>query len=111
MNEVRFTLEKGKCWEGVVHQVDDPICPPGSGHITLFADRPDFVVYPEAREFADLAGRRGNIIHEKCRMIRCPICKTDGNRTAWTTEHGFEVVMCQGCKQYIWLRRFEEEEK
>ena len=103
-DELRFTLHGGKGWVRV-HQVDDPICPPGSGIVTLFAARPDFVVYPEAREFEDLAGRRGNIVGEDNQLVRCPTCKVEGNKTAWVTEHGIEVILCAGCKQYIWVKR------
>ena len=103
-DELRFTLHGGKGWVRV-HQVDDPICPPGSGIAILFAARPDFVVYPEAREFEDLAGRRGNIVGEDNQLVRCPTCKVEGNKTAWVTEHGIEVILCAGCKQYIWVKR------
>jgi len=106
-DELRFTLRGGRGWEGIVHQVDDPICPPGSGHITLFAERPDFVAYPEAREFAELAGRRGDIVGEENQLVRCPMCKVEGNKAVWTTEHGIAVILCVDCQQYIWIKKGE----
>jgi len=103
--ELRLTLHGGKGWVRV-HQVDDPICP-GSGHITLCVERPDFLVYPEAREFADLAGRRGSIVGEENQLVRCPMCKVEGNKSVWTTEHGIEVILCVDCQQYIWIKKGE----
>lgn len=103
MDEARFILENGRGWEGH-HEISD-----GGVRMSIFTERPDFLVYPYEEAFSDLAGRRGSIVEERHQLVRCPVCKTEGNRTVWSTEHGVEVILCSGCKQYIWTRRKAEE--
>lgn len=106
MSEARFILEAGKGWEGV-HQVADLGLP---GECVLYADQPDFVVYPIDKVFGALAGRRGILKESSHQVVRCPICKEEGNRTIWRTEHGVEIILCACCKQYVWVKAKPKEE-
>ena len=104
MDEIRFTLQNGEGWEG--NPPVDDVYEHGLGHMTIIGSPcPDFVVYPSTPEFGELSGRRGNIVNETRRMVHCPICETEGNKTVWSTEHGIGVILCSGCKQYVWTRQ------
>jgi len=103
-DEIRFTLENGRGWSGIHHEVD-AFSHGGRETMTIIGSpRPDFVVYPRAPEFKGHAGLRGDVVEARTQLIRCPMCKEEGNKTVWRTEHGFEVIICAGCKRYVWVK-------
>jgi hypothetical protein len=101
--EIRFTLQNGKGWEGDLPV--DAFSHSGQEHIYCVGSPcPDFVVYPRTPEFKDHAGLRGDVVEVRTQLVRCPMCKEEGNKTVWRTEHGFEVILCSGCKRYVWVK-------
>jgi hypothetical protein len=104
MDEIRFTLQNGKGWEGDLPV--DGFCDAGYGYMQIIGQPcPDFVVYPRSPEFKGHEGLRGDIVEVRHQLVRCPMCKAEGNKTVWRTEHGFEVILCAGCRRYVWTKQ------